>query len=87
MQTRREMLAHGATVAGLLASAGLLPQTALAAWPEAAFQAKTVADAAKALGGGAPAARPKARMSRSPARTSPKTAPWCRWARPPRCPA
>ncbi|MBK6789756.1 MAG: thiosulfate oxidation carrier protein SoxY [Betaproteobacteria bacterium] len=56
MQTRREMLAHGATVAGLLVSAGLLPQTALAAWPEAAFQAKTVADAAKALGGGAPAA-------------------------------
>ena len=56
MPTRREMLAHGATVAGLLASAGLLPQTALAAWPEAAFQAKTVADAAKALGGGAPVA-------------------------------
>jgi sulfur-oxidizing protein SoxY len=56
MQTRREMLAHGATVAGLLATAGLLPQTALAAWPEAAFQAKTVADAAKALGGGAPTA-------------------------------
>lgn len=56
MPTRREMLAHGATVAGLLVSAGLLPQTALAAWPEAAFQAKTVADAAKALGGGAPAA-------------------------------
>ncbi|MDP1646984.1 MAG: thiosulfate oxidation carrier protein SoxY [Rubrivivax sp.] len=54
MQTRRDMLAHGATVAGLLASAGLLPQTALAAWPEAAFQAKTMADAVKALGGGAP---------------------------------
>ena len=35
MPTRREMLAHGATVAGLLASAGVLPQTALAAWPEA----------------------------------------------------
>jgi sulfur-oxidizing protein SoxY len=56
MPTRREMLAHSATVAGLLASAGLLPQTALAAWPEAAFQAKTVADAVKALGGAAPVA-------------------------------
>ena len=54
MQTRREMLAHSATVAGLLATAGLLPQTALAAWPEAAFQAKTLADAVKALGGSAP---------------------------------
>ena len=41
MQTRREMLAHSATVAGLLATAGLLPQTALAAWPQAAFDAKT----------------------------------------------
>ncbi|MDP2371622.1 thiosulfate oxidation carrier protein SoxY [Rhodoferax sp.] len=55
MQTRREMLAHSATVAGLLASAGLLPQTALAAWPQSAFEAKTMADAVKALGGGAPA--------------------------------
>jgi len=49
------MLAHGATVAGLLASAGLLPQAALAAWPQSAFEAKTMADAVKALGGGAPA--------------------------------
>ncbi|MDZ7592960.1 MAG: thiosulfate oxidation carrier protein SoxY [Rubrivivax sp.] len=56
MPTRREVLAHGATVAGLLASAGLLPQAALAAWSEAAFQAKTVADAVKALGGSAPTA-------------------------------
>ncbi|MBE0547435.1 MAG: twin-arginine translocation signal domain-containing protein, partial [Rubrivivax sp.] len=53
MQTRRDMLAHSATVAGLLASAGLLPQTALAAWPQSAFEAKTMADAVKALGGGA----------------------------------
>jgi sulfur-oxidizing protein SoxY len=56
MPTRREVLAHGATVAGLLATAGLLPQAALAAWPESAFQAKTVADVAKALGGSAPTA-------------------------------
>ena len=55
MQTRRDMLAHSATVVGLLATAGLLPQAALAAWPQSAFEAKTMADAVKALGGGAPA--------------------------------
>ena len=55
MQTRREMLTKSATVAGLLATAGLLPATAQAAWTQAAFDAKTVADAVKALGGGAPA--------------------------------
>jgi len=54
MQTRREMLARSATVAGLLASAGMLPTAAQAAWSQAAFDAKTMADAAKALGGGAP---------------------------------
>ena len=54
MPTRREVLAHGATVAGLLATAGLLPQSALAAWPQAAFDAKTLAEAVKALGGAAP---------------------------------
>ena len=54
MHTRREMLARSATVAGLLASAGLLPAAALAAWSQAAFDAKTLADAVKALGGGAP---------------------------------
>ena len=56
MQTRREMLAHSATVAGLMAAAGLLPSTALAAWSKDAFDAKTLADAVKALGGGAPVA-------------------------------
>ena len=55
MQTRREMLARSATVAGLLSAAGFLPTSALAAWPQAAFDAKTMADAVKALGGGAPA--------------------------------
>jgi sulfur-oxidizing protein SoxY len=44
-----------AQVAGLLATAGLLPQAAQAAWSQAAFDAKTLADAVKALGGGAPA--------------------------------
>ena len=54
MQTRREMLAHSATVAGLLASVGMLPDTAQAAWTAAAFESKTMAEAVKALGGGAP---------------------------------
>ena len=55
MQTRREMLTKSAQVAGLLATAGLLPAPAQAAWTQAAFEAKTLADAVKALGGGAPA--------------------------------
>ena len=54
MKTRREMLAHSATVAGLMAAAGLLPTAAQAAWNEGAFVAKTLAEAIKALGGGAP---------------------------------
>jgi sulfur-oxidizing protein SoxY len=54
MTTRREMLGTSAQVAALLASAGLLPTTAQAAWSQAAFEAKTLADAAKALGGSAP---------------------------------
>ena len=55
MQTRREMLARSATVASLLATAGFLPMTARAEWPKSAFEAKNMADAVKALGGGAPA--------------------------------
>ena len=54
MQTRREMLAQSATVAGLLASVGMLPATAQAAWTAAAFESKTLADAVKALGGSSP---------------------------------
>ena len=54
MQTRRDMLAHSAQVAGLLAAAGLLPTAAQAAWSQGAFDAKTLADATKALGGSAP---------------------------------
>ena len=53
--TRREVLAHSAAVAGLLAAAGLLPARALAAWNEAAFSAKSMAETVKALGGSAPA--------------------------------
>ena len=54
MPTRREVLARCASVAGLLAAAGLLPTAAQAAWSQAAFEAKSVADAIKALGGSAP---------------------------------
>ncbi len=54
MHSRREMLIHSAAVAGLLAGAGLLPTAAQAAWNEAAFGAKSLADAVKALGGSAP---------------------------------
>lgn len=55
MFNRREMLQRSAGVAALLASAGLLPQAAQAAWSQAAFEAKSLADAVKALGGSAPA--------------------------------
>jgi sulfur-oxidizing protein SoxY len=55
MQTRRHMLAHSATVAGLMAAAGLLPASAMAAWNGGAFEAKNMADLMKALGGSAPA--------------------------------
>jgi sulfur-oxidizing protein SoxY len=54
MQSRREVLTHGARVAVLLAGAGMLPGLARAAWPQAAFEAKSLADAVKALGGAAP---------------------------------
>ncbi len=55
MPTRRDMLTTSAQVAGLLAAAGLLPSAAHAAWSAAAFDAKSMAEATKALGGGAPA--------------------------------
>lgn len=54
--TRREMLAMSARVASLLAAAGFIPGLAHAAWPKAAFETKSFADAVKALGGGAPVA-------------------------------
>jgi sulfur-oxidizing protein SoxY len=53
MQTRRETLKHSAVVAGLLASTGLFPQFAHAAFNKASFDAKTVQDAIKAIGPGA----------------------------------
>lgn len=52
MKNRREMLHHSAVVAGLLASTGLFPQFAHAAFNKNAFDAKTVAEALKAYGAG-----------------------------------
>jgi len=53
--TRREMLGRSAAVAALMGGLGLLPAFAQAAWATAAFEAKTPAEALKALGLGAPA--------------------------------
>jgi sulfur-oxidizing protein SoxY len=58
MQTRREILSHSATVAAMLAAAGMLPSMAraqAAGYNSAAFEAKNMADLMKALGAGAPA--------------------------------
>jgi sulfur-oxidizing protein SoxY len=55
MHTRREWLQRSAAVAAALGTLGLLPQSAQAAWNAAAFEAKNLADALKALGHGAPA--------------------------------
>jgi len=54
MQTRRETLRHSAIVAGLLATAGLFPQHALA-YNKSAFEARNIAEALRALGADAPA--------------------------------
>ena len=56
MQTRRQTLKQSAVVAGRLAGTGLFPQYAQA-FNKAAFEAKNLGDALKALGAsGAPAA-------------------------------
>ena len=54
MWTRRESLVRSAGVLALLAGAGLLPRAAKAAWTQAAFEAKSLADAIRALGAAAP---------------------------------
>jgi sulfur-oxidizing protein SoxY len=54
MQTRRDTLQQSMAVAGLLAAAGFLPRDAFA-FNKTAFEAKSIADAAKAFGGAAPA--------------------------------
>lgn len=50
MSTRRETLKQSAVVAGLLCTTGLFPQYAIAAFNKNAFDAKSLADAFKALG-------------------------------------
>ncbi len=54
MQNRRKTIQHSAVVAAFLATQGLLPGAAHA-FNAKAFEAKSVADALKALGAGAPA--------------------------------
>ncbi len=54
MLNRREMLSHSVKLAALLATAGLLPQMAHAAYNSAAFEVKSMADLVKMLGGSAP---------------------------------
>lgn len=57
MLTRRTALTRSAQVALLLGGLGVLPiavPAALAAYPAAAFEAKTIAELMKALGAGAP---------------------------------
>jgi len=54
MMNRREMIARSAVVATLMGAAGLLPQTAQAAYNAAAFDIKTMAELVKSLGGSAP---------------------------------
>jgi sulfur-oxidizing protein SoxY len=56
MQTRRETIKQSALVAGLLAATGLFPQYAQGAVNKAAFEAKSLAEVAKALGVAAPTA-------------------------------
>lgn len=56
MSTRRDMLATSLKVAGLLAAAGVFPRAAMASWNNQAFEAKNLADVAKAFGGSAPSA-------------------------------
>ena len=55
MQSRREMLQRSAGIASLLAGLGLLPEAAQAAWSAPAFDAKSLAEVARALGLSAPA--------------------------------
>ena len=50
MHNRREMIARSVAVGAALASAGLLPAHAQAGWNKAAFEAKSMEDALKALG-------------------------------------
>ena len=52
--TRRDVLKRSAALASLMGGLGLLPSAAQAAWSAPAFEAKTLAEAVKALGMAAP---------------------------------
>ena len=54
MQTRRALMSRSAAVVAALATAGLLPAHAQAVWNKAAFDAKSVDDVLRALGGAKP---------------------------------
>lgn len=54
MHNRREVIARAAAVAAALGAAGLLPAHAQAAWNKAAFDARNLDEALKALGHGRP---------------------------------
>jgi sulfur-oxidizing protein SoxY len=54
MRNRRDAMQRGLALAGLLAAGGWLPATAQAAWSQAAFEAKNLAEVIKALGLAAP---------------------------------
>lgn len=54
MLTRRTAVARSAQVALMLGGLGLLPRAAMAAYPTAAFEAKSLADLLKVLGAGVP---------------------------------
>ena len=54
MLNRRELLSHSVKLAALLATTGLLPQMAHAAYNSAAFEVKSMADLVKMLGGSGP---------------------------------
>ena len=54
MNIQRRRLIQTSALMGLMASAGLSSKAEAAAWNKAAFEAKSVDDVAKALGGGAP---------------------------------
>ena len=54
MNVQRRRLLQMSAIVGLMAGAGLMSQAEAAAWNKAAFEAKTVDDVAKLLGGSTP---------------------------------
>jgi sulfur-oxidizing protein SoxY len=54
MNVQRRRLLQMTALVSLMASAGLMTEAEAATWNKAAFEAKTIDDVAKVLGGGAP---------------------------------